>query len=163
MHFGNKKNHKTSVPVTRGSNPIVAFQDEMNNLFNDFFGNLPSWAHRVEQAFTVSPAVDVTENDKEFHVTAELPGIEAKDLKISVTEGYVTIKGEKKAEQTEEREDYFRQERSYGSFQRVIALPDNANLDKAEATYKNGILKLAIPKKAGSHTKERNIEIKQAA
>ncbi len=156
---------RTSVPVTRGSNPIVGLQDEMNKLFSDFFGDvsLPHWFRRSEPTFAVSPAMDVIENDKEFKVTAELPGMDAKDVQITTSEGYLTIKGEKKSEKKEEREGYFRQERSYGSFQRVVALPDNANFDKAEASFKNGLLTLSIPKKAGAQSKERKIEIKQAA
>ncbi len=157
---------RISVPVTRGSNPIVSFQDEVNKLFSDFFGDLslPSWARiSSEPSFAISPAMDVTENNKEFKVSCELPGMEAKDVQISASEGYVTIKGEKKEEKKEEREGYYRQERSYGSFQRVVALPDNANFEKAEASYKNGLLTLSIPKKAGAQGKERKIEVKQAA
>lgn len=155
-----------SVPVTRGSNPIVSFQDEVNKLFSDFFGDLslPSWARASSgSSFAVNPAMDVTENDKEFKVTAELPGMEPKDVQITTSEGYLTIKGEKKEEQKEEREGYFRQERSYGSFQRVVALPDTANFEKAEANFKNGVLTLSIPKKAGAQAKKRKIEIKQTA
>lgn len=157
--------HGKSVPVTRGGHPITAFQDEMNKLFSDFFGevSLPNWMRSGESAFTLSPAIDVTENDKQFTITAELPGTDAKDVHISAAEGYVTIKGEKKEEKKEEKEGYFRQERAYGSFQRVMALPDTANLDKAEANFKNGVLTLSIPKKAGAQCKERKIEIKQAA
>lgn len=161
LHLG-----KTNVPVNRGANPIVAFQDEVNQLFNSFFGDvsLPTWLRSEKgAALTVSPAMDVTENDKEYKVTAELPGMDAKDVQITASEGYLTIKGEKKQESKEEREGYFRQERSYGSFQRVVALPDTANTDKAEASFKNGVLTLAIPKKAGAQSKERKIEIKQAA
>lgn len=155
-----------SVQVRRGANPIVGFQDEMNKLFSDFFGelSLPSWSRlSAEPAFAISPAIDVTENDKEFRVSCELPGMEPKDVQITTSEGYVTIKGEKKQEEKEEREGYFRQERSFGSFQRVVALPDNANLDKAEANFKHGVLTLSVPKKAGAQAKERKIEIKQAA
>ena len=157
---------RTSVPVTRGGNPIVSFQDEVNRLFSDFFGDLsmPSWARlSSEPSLAISPATDVSENDKEFKITAELPGMESKDVQITAADGYVTIRGEKKEEKKEEREGYFRQERSYGSFQRVVALPDTANFDKAEANFKNGVLTLAIPKKAGAQSKERKIEIKQAA
>ncbi len=157
---------RTSVPVTRGGNPIVSFQDEMNKLFSDFFGDLsvPGWARpSSELSLAISPAVDVTENSKEFKIFCDLPGMEAKDVQISTAEGYITIKGEKKQESKEEHEGYFRQERSYGSFQRVVALPDTANLDKAEASFKNGVLTIAVPKKAGAQSKERKIEIKQAA
>lgn len=161
LHLG-----KTNVPVSRGGHPLAAFQDEMNNLFSNFFGDssLPAWFRTGrEAAFAVSPAMDVTENDKEFKIAAELPGLDAKDVQITTAEGYVTIKGEKKQESKEEREGYFRQERSYGSFQRVIALPDTANFDKAEASFKNGVLTLSVPKKAGAQSKERKIEVKQAA
>jgi len=156
---------KTSVPVSRGASPIIAFQDEMNKLFSDFFGEsaLPSWLSSSESAFAVSPAMDVTENGKDFKITTELPGMDIKDIQINVADGYVTVKGEKKQEEKEEREGYFRQERSYGSFQRVVALPDNANFDKAEASMKNGVLTIAIPKKAGAQSKERKLEIKQVA
>lgn len=155
---------KNKVPVARGLNPVMAFQDEMNKLFSDFFGemHLPAW-FRDREAAAVSPAMDVTENDKEFKIAAELPGMDAKDVQIYTVEGYVTIKGEKKQEHKEERKGYFRQERSYGSFQRVIALPDTANLDKAEAVFKNGVLTLTIAKKPGAQSKERKIEIKQVA
>jgi HSP20 family protein len=156
-----------SVQVRRGANPIVSFQDEINKLFGDFFGelSLPNWSRlaMAEPSFAVSPAMDVTENDKEFKVTAELPGMDAKDVRITAAEGYLTVKGEKKEEKKEEKEGYFRQVRSYGSFQRVVALPDTANFDKAEANFKNGVLTLSIPKKAGAQSKERKIEIKQAA
>lgn len=157
---------RTAVPVTRGSNPIVAFQDEVNKLFNDFFGDvsLPNWLRADrELASAINPAMDVAENDKEFKITAELPGLDAKDVQVNAAEGYLTIKGEKKQESKEEREGYYRQERSYGSFQRVVALPDTANFDKAEANFKNGVLTLSIPKKAGAQSKERKIEVKQAA
>ncbi|MFA6920726.1 MAG: Hsp20/alpha crystallin family protein [Gallionella sp.] len=153
---------KKSVSVTKGGNPIIAFQDEVNKLFHDFFGDvsLPSWFRNAE---AVSPAMDVAENEKEFKVTAELPGLDAKNVHITAADGYVTIKGEKKQEEKEERAGYFRQERSYGSFQRVVSLPDTANFDKAEASFKNGVLTLSIPKKAGAQSKERTIEVKQAA
>lgn len=161
LHLG-----KTSVPVTRGVNPIVAFQDEVNQLFNSFFGDmtLPAWLRSGQgMALAINPALDVSENDHEYKITAELPGIDAKDVQLTAADGYLTIKGEKKQDHKEERRGYFRQERSYGSFQRVVALPDSANFDKAEASFKNGILTLSVPKKAGAQSKEHKIEIKQAA
>lgn len=158
---------RSSVPVFRGSNPIHGFQDEINRLFSDFFGEASWprswWRDQPEVAFALSPAMDVTENEKGFKVSCELPGMEPKDVQITTSEGYVTIKGEKKQEEKEEREGYFRHERSFGSFQRVVALPDTANFDRAEASFRNGVLTLSIPKKAGAQSKERKIEIKQAA
>src|SRR5579885_2773478 len=90
---------RTSVPVTKGANPILTFQDEMNKLFSEFFGEMsfPRWGRlaEAEPSFAVSPAMDVAENDKEFRVSAELPGMEPKDVQITAAEGYLTIKGEK--------------------------------------------------------------------
>lgn len=160
LHLGS-----SNVPVSKGANPIVSFQDEVNRLFSDFFGDLalPSWGRGSETALKVTPAMDVVETDKEFKLTAELPGMDVKDVQITVANGYVTIKGEKKQESKEEKEGYFRQERVYGSFQRVISLPDTANFDKAEASFSKGLLTIAVPKNAGAQTKERKIDIKQAA
>lgn len=157
-----------SIPVTRGPNPIIGFQDEMNKLFADFFGDLsfPSWdrtAMPQEASFMVIPAIDVRESDKEIKITAELPGMELEDLHITSSESFITLRGEKKQEETKEQTGYFRQERCYGSFQRVIALPATANCDKADASFKNGVLTLSIPKKEGAHSKERTIQIKKAA
>jgi HSP20 family protein len=153
-----------SVPVIRGGNPIATFQDEVNKLFNDFFGDvsLPRWA-TSEPSFSMTPAMDVIENEKNYQVVAELPGMDIRDVQLTIADGYVTLKGEKKQEEKEEREGYYRQERSYGAFQRVVALPDTANFDKAEAVMKNGILTITLPKKAGAQSKERKLEIKQAA
>lgn len=160
---------RTSISVGRGENPIITFQDEVNRLFSDFFGesSVPSWLQRGQAAqqpmLAVSPAMDVAESDKEFKITAELPGLDIKDVNITVADGYVTIQGEKKQESKEEKEGYFRQERAYGSFKRVVALPDHANLDKAEANFKNGVLSVTVPKQSGSQSKERSLEIKSAA
>ncbi|HEU5046521.1 MAG TPA: Hsp20/alpha crystallin family protein [Rickettsiales bacterium] len=160
LHLG-----RTPVAVNRGSNPIVAFQDEVNKLFNEFFGELsfPSWSRATAPALTLAPAVDVSETDKEFKITAELPGLNAKEIQVTTADGYVTIKGEKKEEKKEEKEGYYRQERSYGSFQRVVALPDTANFEKAEASFKNGVLTLTLPKQAGAQAKERKVDVKEAA
>lgn len=155
----------TSVPVTHGGNPIASFQDEVNKLFHDFFGEMsfPRWHNSSAPGLAMCPAMDVTENDKNYQVTAELPGMDIKDIQLTIADGYVTIKGEKKQEKKEDLEGYSRRERSYGSFQRVISLPDTANFDKAEAVMKNGVLTITLPKNAGAQAKERKLEIKQAA
>lgn len=158
---------RTSVPISRGVNPVTSLQEEMNRLFADFFGEplSSSWwrGGGLASSAAIVPALDVVENGKEFRVAVEVPGMDIKDIHITVAGGYLTIKGEKKEESKEESEGYFRQERSYGSFQRVVSLPDNANFDKAEANIKNGILTISVPKKAGAQAHEREIAIKQAA
>lgn len=151
--------------VKRGTDQLLALQEEVNRIFNDYVGDvsLPAWWHNVRSTLEVSPAVDVTENDKDFRISAEIPGMKAKDVEVSVSDGYITLKGEKKQETKEEKEGYFRQERSYGAFERRIALPETANLDKAEANASNGLLTITVPKKAGAQSKGRKLEVKQAA
>jgi HSP20 family protein len=155
------------VSVKKGPSQIQAFQNEVNKLFQNFFGEtLPHWWRASESymPFGVSPATDVVENDKDIKITAELPGLDAKDITVTVNDSYVTIKGKKEEETREEKKGYFRQERSYGEFQRVVALPpDISNTEKAEAVMNKGILTITVPKKAGAQPKSRQLEIKQAA
>ena len=111
------------VSVKQGASPIQAFQKEVNNLFRDFFGETLPHLWRPSEAcmpFGACPATDVVETDKAFKIMAELPGMEAKDITVTISDNYVTIKGEKREETKEEKNGYFRQERSYGEFQRVI-------------------------------------------
>ncbi len=156
---------RPSVPVEKGGNPILTFQDEVNKLFSDFFGEVsaPVWQRASQEAVVLTPAIDVSETDKEYRITTELPGLDVGDVQITAADGYVTIRGEKKAEKKEEKEGYFRRERTYGAFQRVIALPDTADLEHAEAKMDKGVLTLSIAKKAAAQSKERRIEIKKAA
>lgn len=157
----------TSIAVRKGPSPIQAFQEEVNKLFQNFFGEtLPHWwrASETYMPFGVSPAMDVIETEKEIKITAELPGLEAADITVSINDSYITIKGKKEEEKKEEKKGYFRQERSYGEFQRVIALPpDIANTEKAEAVMSKGLLVITMPKKAGAQHKTRQIDVKQAA
>ncbi|MGB9151665.1 MAG: Hsp20/alpha crystallin family protein [Alphaproteobacteria bacterium] len=155
------------VSVKQGASPIQAFQKEVNNLFRDFFGETLPHLWRSSEAcmpFGACPATDVVETDKAFKIMAELPGMEAKDITVTISDNYVTIKGEKREETKEEKNGYFRQERSYGEFQRVIALPpDFVNIEKAEAQVSKGILTISLPKKAGAQSTTRKLDVKQAA
>jgi HSP20 family protein len=155
-----------SLPVTKRPTSVQEFREEVNRLFHDFFGEtLPHWWRISESRlpFGVSPATDVAETEKEIKITAEVPGLNAEDISVSINDACVTIKGTKEEEKKDQKEGYFRQERSYGEFQRVIALPPYmANIDLAEASMKNGILTITIPKKAGA-PKTREIAVKHAA
>lgn len=105
-----------------------------------------------------SPAFDILENEKEYMITAELPGIDIKDVDITVSEGVLSVKGEKKQEKEDKGEDYHRIERRYGSFHRSFRLPGKVETDKIDANYKDGLLKLTLPKAEGSQIKK--IEVK---
>jgi len=104
------------------------------------------------------PAFDIAENEKDYTVTAELPGIDIKDVDITLSEGILTVKGEKKQEKEEKSEGYHRIERRFGSFNRSFRIPGKVEADKIDASYKDGVLKVVLPKAEGTETKK--IEIK---
>jgi len=141
--------------------PFYSLQREMNNLFDNFFRGF-SVAPRGFAAgigeFT--PSIDVKENDKEYLIKAELPGVEEKDIDVTVTSDSVTIKGEKKEEKEDKDKNYYYMERSYGSFSRVIPLDAEIESGKAEARFKNGILDIKIPKNQKAKEKGTKVSIK---
>jgi HSP20 family protein len=137
------------VPVKRDEGfSFYPLRQEMDRLFDDFLGgsSLAPFGGFRERYGTFDPRVDVTENDKEIKVAAELPGLTEKDVEVSLSNGTLTISGEKKVEKEDKGENYYRLERSYGSFQRVIPLPTEVEADKVEATFKNGVLQITLPK-----------------
>ena len=103
----------------------------------------------------------MTETDKEIEITAELPGLEEKDVQINVADNVLTIRGEKKAEKEEKDKNYRLIERSYGSFERSLELPNGVNADAIRANIAKGVLKVTVPKPAPAQTKK--IEVKSAA
>jgi HSP20 family protein len=152
---------RKNVPMRRETDtPFGLLRQDMGTMFDDFFRGFdiePLWTHRLG-AF--SPHVDVTESEKEIKVAAELPGIDEKDIDLSVTKDTLTIKGEKKEEKEDNGKDYYRMERSYGSFYRTIPLPTEVETDKISASYKKGILKIRIPKSAKALEEKKKISIK---
>ena len=133
---------------------------EMDNLFDRFFGDM-RWPER-STGRQFAPALDVSENDDEFVVKAELPGIDPKEVDINLTGNLLTIKGEKKDEKESKGENFHRIERSYGSFSRSFQLPCEVQEDKVEANYKNGVLDLRLPKAENAKRKSVKIEVKAA-
>jgi HSP20 family protein len=105
------------------------------------------------------PQIDLSETGKEVRVTAELPGLEERDVEVTLGSNMLTIKGEKKEEQEEEKGDYYHSERSYGYFQRAVQLPEGMDTDHAKATFKKGVLKVTIPKKPEAQSTRRKIEL----
>ena len=105
--------------------------------------------------------MDVTETDKQIEITAELPGLEEKDVQINVADNLLTIRGEKKAEKEEKDKNYRLIERSYGSFERTLELPDGVNTDAIQASIAKGVLKVTVPKPAPAQSKK--IDVKAAA
>jgi HSP20 family protein len=136
---------------------MVSIQDEMNKLFDDFFGRplvRPGWTEGVW-----SPSVDVSEDKDNVIIKAEMPGVSKDDVKISVQDNVLTLKGEKKQEKEEKDKNYHRIERSYGSFCRSFQLPTTVKTDKIKASYKGGVLSVTLPKTEEVKPKEIPIGI----
>jgi HSP20 family protein len=106
-----------------------------------------------------SPSVDISENDDNIVVNAEIPGMNKEDINVSVRDDTLTIKGEKKREREEEEENYHVVERSYGRFQRSFTLPDNVKSDDIKANYKDGVLNITIPKTEEAKSKELKVDV----
>jgi HSP20 family protein len=134
--------------------------DEMKRMMEDFWMTPLEEFGRWGDGFV--PKVDVKEEDKEIVVSAELPGLDQKDIDVTVTEDSVRIAGEKKHEEEEEEKGYYRHETSYGSFERVIDLPTEVDEDKAEAEFNKGVLTIKLPKSEEAQAKHRKIKIKSA-
>jgi len=142
------------IPRTSRFLSLIPEMDIFDRFFNDL--TLPD-IFNEERVW--APAFDISETEKEYVITGEIPGIDAKDIDITLTEGILTVKGEKKQENEEKEENYHRVERHYGSFQRSFRIPEKVKTDELNATYSDGILKLSLPKAEMSEVKK--IEVKE--
>ncbi len=134
--------------------------DEIQNRLSSLFGRTPVRG-LGEEAMTVSewtPLVDITEDDKEYLIKAELPEVKKEDVKVTVENGTLTITGERKFEKEEKDKKYHRIERAYGSFMRSFLLPEGAAGEKVSADFKDGVLKVHLPKSA--EAKPKSIDVK---
>ena len=118
------------------------------------------WPRATDLA--IAPAVDVAEKDKEYEITAELPGMDEKNIEIKLSNGTLTIKGEKKEEKEEREKDYYLSERRYGSFMRSFQVPEGVDTGKIEATFSKGVLNVKLPKTAEAQKSEKTISVKAA-
>ena len=168
------KSGKT-IPVTHeeGWQPFVSLRREIDRLFDDV---LPvRWRTRSQpaifdfdfgwpsrSAFQLAPAIDVVEKDKAFEITAELPGMDEKDIEIALSNRSIVIKGEKSEEKEEKDKEYYMSERRYGSFRRSFQLPETVDADKIEASFAKGVLTVKLPKSNEAQKAEKKIEVKAA-
>jgi HSP20 family protein len=177
---------RSSVPVKTGkeagaapagrketlAHPLQTLRDQVDRLFDEFgsgfslfpFGRRafevePWW--RTATAFgATAPAVDVVEKDDAIQIAAELPGMDEKDIEVSVADDMLTIRGEKKEEKEEKRRNYYMAERRYGSFERSFRLPASVNQDKIDASFQKGVLTIVLPKTEEAKKKAKKIAIK---
>ena len=141
----------------RVDHPVMSLHRDINRLFDDMFRGFSMPALPSIGRSLGLPRVELSENDKEIRVTAELPGMEEKDIEISLDNHQLVIRGEKKSETSDEERGY--SERSYGRFERRIGLPKGIERDKAGATFKNGVLTITVPKSASAAESTRRIAI----
>ena len=150
--------------------PFESLRRDVYRLFEDFDRDLRRPLRR--SAFDVEPfwrrqlkwggalAVDVVETGNAYELAADLPGIDEKNIEVKLAQGGLTIKGEKQEEKEEKKKDYYLHERQIGSFERHFALPEGVDTDKIEASFKNGVLTVRLPKKPEAIKPEKKIEVK---
>lgn len=151
---------RRNVPVKRDDeNPFSLLRREMDSLFDNFFGGFDMEPFEGRLG-SFSPRVDVIENDREIRVSVELPGMDDKDIDVSLNKDMLTIRGEKKEEKEQKGKDYYRMERSYGSFSRTVPLPVEIDMEKAAASFKKGVLNITLPKTSKSVAETKKIAVK---
>jgi HSP20 family protein len=164
-----KAGEGSPVPAGTAWLPFEGLRREVDRLFEDFgdgwfkplsrqpFSIAPAFGRRFEWKV---PAVDIVENNGAFEITAEVPGLDANGLEVTVRNGNLVIKGEKQDEKDEESKDYHLHERHFGSFERAFAIPDGVDADRIEASFNKGILKVTLPKTADAQKPEKKITVK---
>jgi HSP20 family protein len=161
--MGEKKSKE--IVKTEPAGAVSPFE-EMEKRFEEFFKRPfsmfgPSWMPRMKfpEMGVVSPDMDIFEDGNDVVVKAEMPGMKKEDIEVNLTDDTVTVSGEKKKEEKVEKKDYYRVERSYGSFSRSFRLPKEVQSDKAKATFKDGVLEIRVPKTPEAISKEKKLTI----
>ena len=161
-----KRDDKLTPHIPDNDNPLIRLHREMDRLFESAFrgfGQLPAsteFSIPLTTEGLLKPRVDIGATAKEYSITVEVPGINEKDVKVEISGNTMTIRGEKKQEKEEKEKDYYKIERSYGAFQRILSLPEDADQDNIKASFKNGVLTIRMPRKALSDSHVKQIEIK---
>jgi HSP20 family protein len=166
------KTEKSSTNALHAWRPFEGLRREFDSLFDDFDGG--GWPRLARRSFfdkvpfssgsawVTAPAVDFAETEKGYEVTAELPGMDEKNIEVKYADGVLTIKGEKQEEKEEKKKDYYMHERTFGSFHRALQLPNGIDQDKIEASFTRGVLKVTLPKSTEAQEAEKKIAIKAA-
>lgn len=157
----------------RAWRPLESLRQEVDRLFDDFGQGFwrspfrrslsalePFWPQRL--TWGMAPAVDIAEGEKAYEISAELPGMDEKNIEVKVANGGLTIKGEKQEQKEEKEKNYYLSERRFGSFERYFRLPEGVDADKIEATFKKGVLTVNLPKKPEAQKPSKKIEVKAA-
>jgi HSP20 family protein len=159
-----KEKETKALTAWRPFSEMARWEREMERMFDDFFGRRlrPLWGERWWPARAVDvsvPAVDLYEEKDEIVAKVELPGLEKDDIEVNISNHLLTIKGEKKKEEEAKEANYYCSERSYGSFSRTVDLPKEVQVDKAQASFKKGVLEIRLPKSEEAKKKEIKITV----
>ena len=145
------------------SHPLMRLHNEIDQIFDQFYHGFPlfplRWPQERSKGGVVFPQLNIAESKNAYTITVDVPGVEEKDIELTVEEGTLIIRGEKQTEKEDEHKQYHRVERSYGSFQRVLSLPADAEEDKIEAKFKNGVLTITVTKNTKMTSSGRKIAI----
>jgi HSP20 family protein len=162
---------KLDALVTRGARDPFALLRQMTSEFDQLFGEPFFAANRwpTFKAFAMpevvawTPKVDVFEKDNRLFTRVDLPGMTKEDVKVEVSDGYLTLSGERKLETEEKKENFYRSEREYGSFYRAIPLPEGVKIEDIKATFADGVLDVSVPLPAKAEAQVRKVEIEEPA
>ena len=159
---------RKDAPSNYSTNPLVQVHQEIDRMFDDVFRsfgfpfmNFGRPAAFPDESQWLRPTLDIGASETEYTVTVELPGVDEKEVQLELVKDTLRISGEKKQEKEQKEKNYYRMERSYGSFQRVLSLPEDADQEGIKANFKNGVMQVIIPRKASPKTETRKIEIRK--
>ncbi len=166
--MSDKKKEVTLAPASGSGDPFALLRqmtDELDRVFTEPFGpsfRLPSFrAFAIPETVTWSPRIDVFEKDHRLITRVDLPGAKKEDVTVEFTDGRLAISGELKRESEEQKENFYRREREYGSFNRAVPLPEGVKLEDVKATFADGVLEVSIPLPVRADAKVRKVEIEQ--
>jgi len=152
---------RSGVAAREPEDIFTDLQREVNGIFDSMWRGFGAPAVAGDGgAARLQPTTDIAETDKEYEVTVELPGIDEKDVEVTLANGVLSIKGEKKFEREEKKKDYYLSERSFGSFQRSIRVPDGVDAEKVSAAFNKGVLTLKLPKLPEAQSATKKIAVK---
>ncbi|WP_250658223.1 Hsp20/alpha crystallin family protein [Alkalimarinus coralli] len=164
-----ERNEHSLAPSPMMQSPIMRLHQDINRLFDEAFkgfGTLPTgWdtSFFSEQTNLLKPNINIESDSKNYTISLEVPGVDEDAVELEVSNDTLVIKGEKKQEKEDKNKEYHRMERTYGKFQRVLSLPEDASQDDIKADFKNGVLTINIPRKEVAKTNVRHIDIKKAS
>jgi HSP20 family protein len=145
--------------------PVDSLRKEMDRVFEGLFsdfGDFSSSLFKMDSKPSFSPRLNMSEGDNEIEVSAELPGIEEKDIQVTLKDGVLSIKGEKKMEEKKKEQSFYRVERHYGSFHRSVRIPEGIEADQIKASFRDGVLKINLPKSEKEDKNIKRIEVKSS-